>query len=50
MSRPVWKAAWIIEAEAGAFERWGLRLGDVVELRDNDDRPSTNAGNDRALG
>jgi uncharacterized membrane protein (UPF0127 family) len=50
MSRPVWKAAWVIEAEAGAFERWGLRLGDVVELRDNDDRPSTNAGNDRALG
>ena len=50
MSRPVWKAAWIIEAEAGAFERWGLRFGDVVELRDTDDRPSTNAGNDRALG
>ena len=26
-------ASWVIEAEAGAFERWGLHVGDVVELR-----------------
>ena len=25
--------AFVIEAEAGAFERWGLRPGDVVEYR-----------------
>jgi uncharacterized protein len=31
---PVTKATWVIEAEAGAFERWGLSAGDVVELRD----------------
>jgi uncharacterized protein len=31
---PVARAAWVIEAEAGAFARWGLRVGDVVELRD----------------
>jgi uncharacterized membrane protein (UPF0127 family) len=31
---PVTKASWVIEAEAGAFERWGLAAGDVVELRD----------------
>jgi uncharacterized membrane protein (UPF0127 family) len=31
---PVSKAEWVIEAEAGAFERWGLAIGDVVELRD----------------
>ena len=31
---PVSNASWVIEAEAGAFERWGLRVGDVVELRD----------------
>jgi hypothetical protein len=30
---PVWNARWVIEAEAGAFARWGLRVGDVVELR-----------------
>ena len=23
----------VVEAEAGAFERWGLRPGDVLELR-----------------
>ena len=27
-------AARVVEAQAGAFERWGLRLGDVVELRE----------------
>jgi hypothetical protein len=33
---PVWKARTVIEAEAGAFERWGLRVGDVIEVRDDD--------------
>jgi uncharacterized membrane protein (UPF0127 family) len=28
------KARLVIEAEAGAFERWGLRRGDHLELRD----------------
>ena len=23
----------VVEAEAGAFERWGLRVGDLVEVR-----------------
>ena len=27
------RAAFVIEAEAGAFERWQLREGDQVELR-----------------
>ena len=31
---PVSKARSVVEAEAGAFERWGLHLGDVVELRE----------------
>lgn len=30
---PVWGARTVIEAEAGAFERWGLHLGDTIELR-----------------
>jgi uncharacterized membrane protein (UPF0127 family) len=30
---PVRKARTVVEAEAGAFERWGLRLGDQLELR-----------------
>ena len=31
---PVWRARLVIEAEAGAFERWGLRVGDVIEVRE----------------
>ena len=31
---PVKQASWVIEASTGAFERWGLSVGDVVELRD----------------
>lgn len=31
---PVWRARTVIEAEEGAFGRWGLRVGDVVELRE----------------
>ena len=33
MSRPVLGSHMVIEAEAGAFERWRLRRGDVVELK-----------------
>ena len=36
---PVWRASWVIEAEGGAFGRWGLHVGDEVELRhDESDR------------
>lgn len=31
---PVPKSRLVIEAQAGAFSRWGLRVGDVVEVRD----------------
>ncbi len=34
---PVWHARLIVEAEAGAFARWGLRVGDVVHVRNDDD-------------
>lgn len=34
MGWPVRDAEWVIEAQAGAFERWSLRVGDTVELRD----------------
>jgi uncharacterized membrane protein (UPF0127 family) len=35
-TRPRLRCHWVLEAEAGAFERWGLRRGDQLELR----RPS----------
>jgi uncharacterized membrane protein (UPF0127 family) len=34
VSRPVWRSAFVIEAEAGAFERWALRPGNRVEVKE----------------
>ncbi|HYN31866.1 MAG TPA: DUF192 domain-containing protein [Ilumatobacteraceae bacterium] len=36
MGIPVWSARSVIEAEAGAFGRWGLRVGDEIEVRVGD--------------
>jgi uncharacterized membrane protein (UPF0127 family) len=33
VSRPVWRAAFVVEAESGAFERWDLCRGDRLEVR-----------------
>jgi uncharacterized protein len=33
VSRPVWRSYYAIEAPAGAFERWRLSPGDVVEVK-----------------
>jgi uncharacterized membrane protein (UPF0127 family) len=33
---PVPKARTVIEARAGSFERWGLRVGDPIEIRTTD--------------
>jgi uncharacterized protein len=33
MTMPVWAAHTIIEAEAGAFSRWALQVGDHIEIR-----------------
>jgi uncharacterized membrane protein (UPF0127 family) len=33
LGRPRWRAFGVIEAEAGAFERWRLRPGDHLEVR-----------------
>ena len=30
---PVFGAAYVVEAEAGAFARWGLHVGDELEYR-----------------
>lgn len=34
LSPLVWRSAFVIEAEAGAFERWNLRVGDLVEVKE----------------
>lgn len=36
---PVPRARVVIEAEAGAFARWGLRVGDVIEVREEQPDP-----------
>jgi uncharacterized membrane protein (UPF0127 family) len=33
VTRPVWRAARALEAEAGSFARWGVAVGDLIELR-----------------
>ena len=33
---PVWRGDLVIEAEAGAFARWGLRVGDMIDVREDD--------------
>ena len=38
LGMPVVRARSVIEAEAGAFARWGVHVGDVIELREHDDR------------
>lgn len=34
LGRPVLAARQVVEAEAGAFERWGLQIGDRLEVRE----------------
>ncbi len=34
---PVWQARWVLEAEAGAFGRWELKVDDVLEIRTGTD-------------
>ncbi len=33
VSRPVWRARAVVEAEAGAFARWNLSPGDQLEVK-----------------
>ena len=34
MTRPSFRAPCIVEAEAGAFDRWQLRVGDELEIKE----------------
>lgn len=37
LGMPVVRARSVIEAEAGAFARWGVHVGDVIEIRDHEE-------------
>ena len=41
---PVFRASMVIEAAAGAFARWGLRVGDVIEIRGDHHDAAPDAG------
>lgn len=47
LAAPVGRARIVVEAEAGAFARWGLRVGDQLEVRTGDsDDDETDNGDD----
>lgn len=35
LGTPVWQARTVIEADKGAFARWGINVGNKIEVRDN---------------
>ena len=41
LGAPVWNARTVIEAEKGAFARWGINVGNKIEVRDSDNNEST---------
>jgi uncharacterized membrane protein (UPF0127 family) len=49
LALPVPKARMVIEARAGAFERWGLKVGDPLEIRYVEEHPDT-TGSPRRTG
>ncbi|MDQ3468618.1 MAG: DUF192 domain-containing protein [Actinomycetota bacterium] len=46
LGAPVSNATWVVEATAGAFERWNLGVGDVVELRQHADAAAAGGDTD----
>ena len=41
LGAPVWNARTVIEAEKGAFARWGINVGNKIEVRDSDNNGLT---------
>ena len=40
LGAPVWNARTVIEAQMGAFARWGINVGNKIEVRDSDNNGS----------
>ena len=34
VTRVVWRSGFVVEAAAGSFERWQLRAGDTIEVKE----------------
>ena len=41
LGAPVWNARTVVEAQKGAFARWGINVGNKIEVRDSDNNEST---------
>ncbi len=41
---PVWQARWVVEAEAGAFGEWELKVGDELEIQVTSDGSRSDPG------
>jgi uncharacterized membrane protein (UPF0127 family) len=37
----VWNARTVVEAQKGAFARWGINVGNKIEVRDSDNNGMT---------
>ncbi|MEL6985958.1 MAG: DUF192 domain-containing protein, partial [Actinomycetota bacterium] len=47
---PVWQAKWVVEAEAGAFGEWELKVGDELDIQlasDTGGAPGPGGASDR---
>jgi len=40
LGAPVWNARTVVEAQKGAFARWGINVGNKIEVRDSDNNGS----------
>lgn len=47
VTMPVWQARWVLEAEAGAFGHWELKVDDVLEIRTKASPDDTGESSDR---
>ena len=41
LGAPVWNARTVVEAQKGAFARWGINVGNKIEVRDSDNNGLT---------
>jgi len=41
LGAPVWNARTVVEAQKGAFARWGINVGNKIEVRDSNNESTS---------
>jgi uncharacterized membrane protein (UPF0127 family) len=41
LGAPVWNARIVVEAQKGAFARWGINVGNKIEVRDSNNESTS---------